>query len=152
MTPLEAARSQLGVREVGGPNRGIPFDRYALIGEDPLPWCGRFVRWCFINGGTPLPGQKYSLASVQKMREELQKRGALLPGEAAPEPGDLIFLRNRGASDTGPGTHVGIVESVTQKTVCSIDGNWGDAVARVVRARASPEIACYARWPMRPMA
>ena len=50
MTPLDVARTQIGVVELPG-NRGVPFERYALPGEDPLPWCARFLRWCYLQAG-----------------------------------------------------------------------------------------------------
>ncbi len=148
-TPLEFAVSQLGVKEEPG-NKGTPFARYALLGEDPLPWCGRFVRWCFKNAGESLPGNRYLLGRVETMLEELRVRGAVIRHQVeAVEPGDIIFLRDRGASDAGDGSHVGIVESVGELTINSIDGNYGDAVKRVARERHSPEIKAIARWPVR---
>lgn len=150
-TPLDFAVSQVGVKETGD-NRGVPHERYALAGEEPLPWCARFVRWCFAQAGTPLPGNRYLIGRVDTLREELAKRGAILPASTAPEAGDLVFLRTRGMSDRGPGRHIGIVETVTPAAIVSIDGNWGDAVSRVTRGRAAPEILCFGRWPMRAMA
>jgi hypothetical protein len=151
LTPLEVARTQLDVIEERG-NRGVPFTRYALTGEDPLPWCARFVRYCFTQAGIRLPGNRYLIGRVQTMLEELQRIGAELPVRAVLEPGDLIFLRDRGSSDQGPGHHVGIVESVGGLTVNSIDGNWQNRVQRVARERHASEIAAFCRYPVRPMA
>ncbi len=150
MTPLDVARSQVGVAEERG-NRGIPYKRYALTGEDPLPWCSRFVRWCFIQAGEALPGNRYLIARVQTLLEELQAAGAMLaPGEH-PQPGDIMFLSERGKSDKGPGSHIALVDSADALTVNSIDGNYGDAVCEVSRKRSDPTIIGYARWPKRPV-
>ena len=139
-SPLWYAVSQVGASELPG-NRGIPFERYSLPGEEPLAYCARFLRWCFTQAGTPLPGQRYLIGSVVALHEALRAAGALLPLEGRPEPGDLIFLRHRGKSDPQVGGHhVGIVELVTDKTVESVDANWGDMVQRVARRRGSPEI------------
>lgn len=147
-TPLDFAISQIGIVEQRG-NRGVPYARYALTGEDPLPWCARGVRWCFTQAGIRLPGNRYLIGRVQTMREELTALGALLPSSAAPEPGDLLFLRDRGDSDVGSGQHVAIVESCGNLTVNTVDFNWGDKVQRVARDRHSPAIKCFARWPIK---
>jgi len=127
-------------------------DRYGLPMEQPLPWCARFMRWCFERAGTPLPGNRWLIASVEEMQHALAARGAILGSDQAPKPGDLVFLRHRGASDAGAGHHVGIVETVTPTNIGSIDGNWRDAVRRVDRKRDDPAIWCFARWPIRPAA
>lgn len=150
-TPLEFAVSQLGITEVRG-NKGIPFERYSLSGEEPLPWCARFIRWCYLCSGRPLPGQKYLLGAVTEMQAALKAHGGILTEGQNPRPGDLIFLKNRGQSDKGPGHHVGIVEQYGDRSVVSIDGNWGDRVTRVTRDRANPAIWCFGRWPIDPVA
>jgi len=154
MTPLsiadrivETARSQLGVVEERG-NKGVPYERYALTGEDPLPWCARFVRWVFTQNQLILPGNRYLIGRVSTMQEELVRRGAILTRDQSPEPGDLVFLHDRGGSDAGGGHHVAIIESRGATTVNSIDGNWGDRVKKVARDRYAPAIWCYARWPV----
>jgi len=155
MTPLALgdrlvarAISQIGVVEERG-NRGVPYERYALTGEDPLPWCARFVRWVYTQEGERLPGNRYLIGRVATLQEELAQRGGILTRDQRVEPGDLIFLRDRGASDQGPGHHVGIVQRVGPLTVTSIDGNIGDGVQRVERLRSLASIWCYARWPAR---
>ncbi len=152
-SPLAAAQSQVGVTE-DRENRGLPLTRYGLTDEDPLPWCARFVRWCFTQAGVRLPGNRYLIGNVWTMYNELDAVGALLPRGVPPEPGDIIFLSERGRSDGGTGQHVGIVESagIMPATVTSIDGNWGNAVKRVVRVRAHPAIKGYARYPVKALA
>ena len=71
--PLDVARSQVGVVEdPRGSNRGVPFDRYALPGEDPLPWCSRFMRWCWESAGLRLPGNRYLIGRVETLQEALR--------------------------------------------------------------------------------
>lgn len=148
MTPLEYAIGELGVIEDPG-NAGVPFERYGLPEEQPLPWCARFVRWCFAQAGTPLPGNRYLIAAVAEMQEALAVRGGIFTTLYQPKPGDLVFLRSRGASDSGPGHHVGIIETVTPTTIGSIDGNWRNAVRRVDRKREDPDLWCYGMYPVR---
>lgn len=147
MTPLDYARSQVGVAESGGPNRGDPFAFYSFPGEEPLPWCARFVRWCWESAGTPLPGNRWLIASVAELRAALEAHGALVPLEDA-RAGDLLILRQRGGSDAGHGHHVGIVENATPGYIETIDGNLGDRVARIQRRRSDPAIWAVGRWPV----
>ena len=89
------------------------------------------------------------LALVATMQRRCKEAGYFFDGadprRNPPQPGDIIFLRHRGASDAGPGHHVGIVERLVDVYVESIEGNWGDVVARVRRHRGSPSIWGYAR-------
>lgn len=147
LTPLDYARSQVGVAESGGANRGEPFTRYALIGEEPLPWCARFVRWCWENAGTPLPGNRWLLGSVAELRDALTACGALVsPADA--RAGDIVGWRSRLGSDRGTGNHVSIVEAVSPTYLDTIDGNWDDRVARVQHRRDDPRLWFVARWPL----
>lgn len=145
-TVVDVARSQLGVVE-SGDNGGVPFERYALRGEQPLAWCARFVRWCFAQTGVPLPGNHYEIGRVAYLVGELQDAGAWLGRDVEPLPGDLVFLAERGGSDPGPGHHVGIVEECDGRRVYSIDGNWANGVRRVTRELGDPTILGFARWP-----
>jgi hypothetical protein len=147
LTPLDFARSQLGVTESGGENRGEPFARYAYPGEEPLPWCARFVRWCFENAHTPLPGNRWLIGQVAELRDALNAHMALIPLEQA-RAGDILFLRGRAGSDHGPGNHVGLVEHVSADAIETIDGNLGNRVARARRLRTDPSIWSAGRWPI----
>ncbi len=150
-TPLDIARAQVGITEVPkGSNRGPPHDLYALPGEDPLPWCARFLRFCFRVAGTPLPGHPYLIGRVETLQDALAKRGAILPGDATIEPGDIIFYRDRGKSDQHKGgRHIGIVESAGATTLVTVEGNWSDAVVRRTDVnRYGKDVWCFARWPV----
>lgn len=151
-TPLDAARSQVGVvEEPRGSNRGVPFDRYALPGEDPLPWCSRFMRWCWESAGQRLPGNRYLIGRVETLQHELELRGGILRPGVAPEPGDLIFYADRGKSDQHKGgRHIGIVEIVGGLTLVTIEGNWSDAVVRRPDVdRYGKAVWCFGRWPVK---
>src|SRR3954447_25715315 len=52
------ARTQVGVRESGGEDRGVPYQRYVqYFGSSipPSPWCAFFVSWCFAVTHSPPP-------------------------------------------------------------------------------------------------
>ncbi len=121
---LEAALSQIGVREASGNNDGVPAERYS--GGREVPWCANFVSWAFRQAGTPLPGNQWSLGSVDYMMNQMKQNGVWFDrGAATPQPGDVIFF-----GQAGDGTHVGIVERVENGRVYTVEGNAGNRVAR----------------------
>lgn len=140
---LAVAQSQVGVREATGNNDGIPEQRYADGRREP--WCADFVTWCFKQTGCSLPGNQRQLASVQFMEDQLKRGGHFIPnGAQPPQPGDIIFFRDRGANK-GSGRHVGIVEKVEGDRVFTIEGNSGDRVARRSYPTSSSRISGYGR-------
>lgn len=146
-TPLQAAQSQVGVIEdPPGSNRGIPWERYSLPGEDPLAWCARFVRWCFTQSARTLPGQKYLIGNVERMHHELALQNARV---TTPLPGDIIFYLDRGKSDVHKGgRHVGIVEVIAgDGRLTTIEGNWSNKVARRIDVDPhGPDVWDFMRW------
>lgn len=92
-----------------------------------VEWCACFVSWCadqcgYIESGV-IP--KFSLCSAGM--EWFESRGQFMDGSYVPTSGDLIFFDwgNDGNID-----HVGIVESVVDGTVYTMEGNSGDKVVR----------------------
>lgn len=90
-------------------------------------WCACFVSWCadqcgYIEAGV-IP--KFSLCSAGM--EWFESQGQFMDGSYVPAIGDLVFFdwENDGSID-----HVGIVESVVDGTVYTVEGNSGDKVAR----------------------
>lgn len=118
-----------------------------------LEWCSLFVAWVWEKAGVPLRGGTAPYAYSGSIYEWAQaheagglpgKRAAgenpflapqpdgarVLPPSATPSPGDAVLF------GTGPGfgesDHVGIVERVFKDgSITTIDGNYGDRVARV---------------------
>lgn len=138
---LDAARSQIGVRERTGRNDGVPAQRYSQGRKEA--WCANFVSWAHRKAGKPLPGNQRSLASVQYMEDQMKKTGAFHKG--TPKPGDIIFFKNRGQSDRGSGRHVGIVERVSGGRVHTIEGNSGNRVRRRSYDLNNARISGYGR-------
>jgi len=90
-------------------------------------WCACFVSWCadqcgYIEAGV-IP--KFSLCSAGM--EWFESRGQFMDGSYVPATGDLVFFdwENDGSVD-----HVGIVESVVDGNIYTVEGNSGDKVAR----------------------
>ena len=103
-------------------------------------WCACFVSWCadqcgYIEAGV-IP--KFSLCSAGM--EWFESRGQFMDGSYVPSSGDLVFFDwgNDGSVD-----HVGIVESVVDGTVYTVEGNSGDKVARRSYAIGYGQIVGY---------
>lgn len=140
----DIAKSQIGVRETGGPNAGLPLARYGLRGDICAPWCARFVRWCAGEAGIHLPGKPYDLGSVQYMEDQFKVDNLILKHPEAP---CVVFYKTREGSDIGPGRHCGIVVGVSPTFFLSVEGNYGDAVAFRSVSFKDPRISCYGRFP-----
>lgn len=144
------ALAQVGVREDDAPNSGEPSRRY--MGGRCEPWCGWFVAFCFREAGRPLPGDAVpdgrasALASVAHMEWVFRQHGWLV---RQPMPGDVVFFRGRGASDRGPGRHVGLVVETAYHYVRSCEGNTGDCVRTVQYRRSTLEqiVTSFGRVP-----
>lgn len=103
-------------------NKGVYGD--GVVG---VAWCARAVRWAYETAarelGLPPPfaGIKSTLGNVSTWRRPPFKRHEL----AEPKPGAVLLLGE---------THAAIVDRVVdRKTVVTVEGNHGDAVAHVRR-------------------
>lgn len=149
---LQLAITQLGVQEATGNNDGIPAARYNH-GEEKA-WCAAFVTWLFKTAGNALPGNEYMNASVAYMEAQMIAAHAFFgrdhngEWEQRPEPGDIVFFADRGASDRGAGRHVGIVESCDSSgTIRTIEGNLGNKVQRAKHnIFVDKRVVGFARW------
>ena len=94
-----------------------------------VEWCAIFVSWCADQCGYLDAGIVPKFAGCGVGVQWFQNRGQWLPGSATHEPGMLIFFKWYG-SDSSIADHVGIVESVENGRVYTIEGNAGDQVRR----------------------
>jgi hypothetical protein len=147
---VTTALREVYVKEATGRNDGVPSLRYQ---KDPyrdgiyrsVPWCAYFVMWVFDQVDGPKlhhsRRQWWEQGSVKTLYENWA--GCEVD---EPEPGDLIVINKRGASDPSPtGWHIGLVVAVTEDKVLSVDGNWGNMVDTVVRHLYAPEIVAFLR-------
>jgi len=117
---IEVAITQLG--NVGGQ----PY--WSWYGfSDRVAWCACFVAWVanecgFIESGV-MPLFSYCPTGADLFRE----RGQWQDSTYTPSPGDIIFFDWEPDGETD---HVGIVESVVNGVVNTIEGNTSDSVAR----------------------
>lgn len=134
MRTCDVASTQVGVREATGANDGLPADRY--MRGDKLPWCAGFLLWCNQQSEDPklysTTAEYYLMRAVsefENMMRARQKWVAFNP-KVLPQENNIIFFRNRGASDSGPGRHVGIILTVDseRERITTVEGNLGNAV------------------------
>lgn len=95
--------------------------------DSRVEWCACFVSWCaeqcgYIDAGI-IP--KFSLCSDGV--NWFASRGQFQDGSYVPVAGDIIFFDWQGNGDVD---HVGIVESVVNGRVNTIEGNSGDTCRR----------------------
>jgi len=119
---VRIAESQLAYSESP---RGSNCTRYGPCVE----WCSLFVAWVWERAGVPLRGGTAPYAYSGSIYEWAKAHGGrVLPPSATPSPGDAVFFGS-GPTDSA---HVGIVERVfADGEIVTIDGNYGDRVARV---------------------
>lgn len=114
---VDIARSQLGLGEIGGNNRGEIVKKYTRGKE--IAWCAGFVSWVLNRAGKHTP---YILRASNYLR--LKEAKAI----SHPRAGDIIVLKRKHGSG-----HVGIVESVQGNVITTIEGNVGPYPAKVKR-------------------
>lgn len=119
---VAVAQSQIG--NVGGQ----PYWSWYGFGSR-VEWCAIFASWCANQCGYIDAGIVPKFAGCGVGVQWFQNRGQWLPGSATPEPGMLIFFKWYG-SDASIADHVGIVESVADGRVYTIEGNSNDQVRR----------------------
>lgn len=87
-------------------------------------------------------------AAVHELVEDARAFGTWRDPSYRPRPGDLaIFKRNGGDPRFQGEGHVGRVETVDGDTYTTIDGNHGDAVARVSRRFDAADLVGFIAYP-----
>jgi len=134
---IEAARKEIGVREVGE-NAGKRVDEYnGYVGFRMVPWCASFVSFCFGQAGYSEPKTAWSPA--------LFPRGRL---GSVPLPGMVMGIY---FPSMGRIAHCGFVEEVRGEWVQTIEGNTGpegsrEGIGVFRRLRHKRTICKYADW------
>jgi hypothetical protein len=91
-------------------------------------WCALFVAWVWQHAGIRMRGGTAPFAYSGSIEEWAKANGRVLPVGLAPAPGDAVLF---GYGPTAS-EHVAIVEQVfPDGEIVTIDGNFGDRVARV---------------------
>lgn len=96
--------------------------------ESRVEWCACFVSWCANECGYIDTGIIPKFSSCRNGMLWFQSRGQWLPGTAEPTPGMIVFFDwdDENGQDGLP-DHVGIVQTVEDGMIYTIEGNSGDA-------------------------
>lgn len=116
---ITVALSQLG--NVGGE----PY--WSWYGfESRVEWCACFVSWCANESGQLDLGTIPKFALCTDGVNWYKARNAWLDGSETPSPGMIIFFDWANDGQDGAADHVGIVKSVENGYVVTVEGNSGD--------------------------
>ncbi len=110
-----------------------------------VAWCAIFVSWCANKAGIStkiIPKFASCDAGLKWFKDRGQyELGKAYGGKYVPKPGDIIFYSSRYTQKDSD--HVGIVESVGNSVVNTIEGNTSDAVRRRSRQLSGKYILGY---------
>jgi len=120
---VEVAQSNIGKGEVGGNNKGA-FVKLVNKGLE-ASWCAGFVSYTLKEAG--ITTLKYNLSAKAIYNEAKSKN--MLTKE--PKAGNLICFW-RGKKNGWQG-HIGIIESVDNEYIYTIEGNVGNYPAKVAK-------------------
>lgn len=120
---IQKAVSQLGVKEIVGPQHNPTIVNYAKsigatwVNDDETPWCAIFVQWCLKECGF-----KYSSSALARSFEKYGEE------QKNPSPGDIVvFWRKSPTAGTG---HVGFFMGYAQDgNIFVLGGNQGNQVS-----------------------
>ena len=148
---LDLARSEIGYHESGDnvTKYASDLDRTNWYNgpKNGFAWCDVFVDWLFYKCfGDPLGREMVcqptgSAGAGCLYSAQYYKNAGRWITPSGPQAGDQIFFTYA----PGEYSHTGIVESVSNGTVTTIEGNTADSVARRQYALASSQIAGYGR-------
>lgn len=142
------AVGELGNAEPDGDNKYVQFyNEIAGVkwSVDSTPWCAIFVTWCARKAGIPATSI-LNFAYCPYGIDWFKKAGTWMTrGSYTPKKGDIIFFDWSGGTD-GVSDHVGIVESVVDNTVNTIEGNTSSMVARRSYSLSDPDIVGYGTY------
>ena len=130
---VEVALTQLG-NEGGQPY----WSWYGFEGR--VEWCACFVSWCANECGYIDTGVIPKFAGCVLGSQWFKDRGQWQDGSFEPSAGHIIFFDWEGDGETD---HVGIVESVENGTVYTVEGNSGDTCRQNSYAIGSSVIYGY---------
>lgn len=117
---LRVAASQVGYRE--NYENITKYGRW--YGMNRQPWCAMFVSWCARMSGVPESEIPNFAACNSGGVSWFKKHNAWKYGSYTPLPGDIVFFDfDEGSGYDGRAEHVGIVESVDDDYVYTIEGN-----------------------------
>ena len=147
---LNTARNQIGTHETGDNVTTYAAYMDSIPGfyngpKNGYPWCDVFVDYCFVKSFGVETGREMICQPMQSAgagclysAQYYKQAGRWV---TYPQPGDQIFF----SYAAGEYSHTGIVESIANGMVNTIEGNTSDMVARRSYPLASGSIVGYGR-------
>ena len=139
---IGVAKTQVGYSE--DYNGNTKYGTY--MGWPDMDWCAAFVVWCAAEAdvSTRIIPAESSCTRMKQFFEskELYHASPAHGGVYTPKAGDLAFFSSR--SDPGYITHVGLVTSVTDGTVNTVEGNYSDRVKELSYSANAAKIVGFA--------
>ena len=117
---IRIAAAEVGTTEYPPNSNKVKYNTWYYgqeVSGSAYPWCVVFVQWCFDQAGdrTLLPVLTASCGTLKRYSEQA---GQWVKGSY--QPGDVVIMNFSGTQDT---EHMGIVESVQDGAVVTIEGN-----------------------------
>ena len=128
---LKIAKTQLGVREIGGANRGQQVEQYLAAAKvaPGNPWCASFITWSLEQAGHKMPGGGWAGVQTWVRNAEQGANGLKIVSAADARPGDIVAYDWGGQNDFGSDGHIGFLDStVKDGKFTALEGNNADAV------------------------
>lgn len=131
------ALSQVGYHEGGGENdlsggsrsSGNATEYGRAFGQTQDSWCAMFIWWCAYQCGIP----ESVVARTAWAKRQTFGCPSVEFADASPQPGDIAFIDNDG---DGIENHVGLIVSVDEKKIHTVEGNCSDKVSEMQYDRA----------------
>ncbi|MCI5754138.1 MAG: CHAP domain-containing protein, partial [Clostridiales bacterium] len=127
------AQTQLGYAYNGGTKYGAWWQEYNNTSYNftTEPWCAMFILWCEAQAGCTNAyqgGSALCSSWLSFFRSGTNGNAAYNFGSGyMPRPGDIVFV----GYDGGTTDHVGLVTSVSDTTIYTIEGNYSKKVSAV---------------------
>ncbi len=122
MTPLDIAKTQVGVQEEPkNSNWGPQIKNYLRAAAilSPAPWCVAFVVWCCRQAGIK-QDRIPTTASSTFLLNWAKEKGKIVRD---PQPGDIFLLLRKGGSTA---FHCGFVQQAGRLAFRTVEGNSND--------------------------
>lgn len=143
---IDRAKAELGVCENPPNSNNVKYNTWYYgheVSGASYPWCATFISWIF----KPEQGLCKKTASCLEMLEWFEKRGQLVK---EPQAGDIVFFKY--PTNNRRTNHVGLVVSVHDKVINTIEGNTSNATngsqdngGMVAQRNRYKNIVAYAR-------
>lgn len=143
---IERAKGELGTMESPPNSNNVKYNTWYYghpVNGASYPWCATFISWVF----KPEQGLCKKTASCLDMLEWFEKRGQIVK---SPQAGDIVFFKY--PTNNRRTNHVGLVVSVHDKVINTIEGNTSNATngsqdngGMVAQRNRYKNIVAYAR-------